>query len=130
MTFIIHNAHSFSGFGTLIDLLHDHLVSSLLAVKYGTLYYRYLEMDKINALKYAKGNVEANIAILEKGVSKMKWWLSNLDGSFNTIRHPEVDVTLYSDASLEGWGVVMNDISTGGDGQSQKLTIISTVLNF
>ena len=33
-----------------------------------------------------------------------------------TIRHSPVDVTLYSDASLEGWGAVMNDISTGGGG--------------
>ena len=27
---------------------------------------------------------------------------------------PPVDVTLYSDASLQGWGAVLNDKSTGG----------------
>ena len=107
LTFTIHRIRD-------IARLIGHLVSSLPAVKYGTLYYRYLEMNKINALKYVKGNFEAIMAISEKGVSEMQSWLSNLDGSFNTIRHPPVDVTLHSDASLEDWGAVMNDISTGG----------------
>lgn len=44
----------------------------------------------------------------------MKWWLHNLDDSYNNIRHPPVDITLYSEASHMGWGAVMNDTSTGG----------------
>ena len=64
-------------------------------------------------LKCSKGNVVAHIVISEKGVSEMQWWLCNLDGSFNPIRYPQVDLTLYSDASLAKWGAVMNDISTG-----------------
>ena len=32
-----------------------HLISSLPGVKYGALYYRNLEMDKVAALKLAKG---------------------------------------------------------------------------
>ena len=87
---------------------------SLPAVKYGTLEQRYLEMDRINALKCSKGNFDAHMAISEKGVSEMQWWLCNLDGSFNPIRHPKVDVTLYSHSSLAGWGGVMNGLSTGG----------------
>ena len=71
-------------------------------------------MDRINAPKCSKGNCDAHMAISEKGVSEMQWWLCNLDGSFNPIRHPKVDVTLYSHSSLAGWGVVMNGISTGG----------------
>ena len=87
---------------------------SLPAVKYGTLEQRYLEMDRINALKCCKGSFDAHMAISEKGVSEMQWWLCNLDGSFNPIRHPQVDVTLYSYCSLAGWGVVMNGTLTGG----------------
>ena len=44
----------------------------------------------------------------------MKWWVHNLDDSCNDICHPPVDITLYSDSSLMGWGAVMNDSSTGG----------------
>ena len=96
-----------------IARLIGFLVSSLPAVKYGTLNYRYLEIDKINALKCSKGNVVVHMVISEKGVSEMQWWLCNLDGSFNPIRYPQVDVTLYSDAYLAEWRAVMNDISTG-----------------
>ena len=55
-------------------------------------------------LKCSKGNIVAHIVISEKGVSEMQWWLCNLDGSFNPIRYPQVDLTLYSDASLAKWG--------------------------
>ena len=112
LTFTLHNASSLRI--REIARLIGYLVSSLPAVKYGALYYRYLEIDKVNALKYSKGDFEANMAISDNGVSEIKWWLGHLDVSFNSICHPPVDVTLYSDASLVGWGAVMNEISTGG----------------
>ena len=82
-------------------------------MKFGALYYRYLEIEKIKALKQSKGNFDARMSS-RKGVADMKWWLDNLDDSCNDICHPPVDITLYSDASLMGWGAVMNDTSTGG----------------
>ena len=54
LTFTLHNASSLRI--REIARLIGYLVSSLPAVKCGELYYRYLEMDKINALKYSKGN--------------------------------------------------------------------------
>ena len=38
-------------------------MASLPGVQYGALYYRYLEMDKIAALKNAKGNFDAPMCI-------------------------------------------------------------------
>ena len=83
-------------------------------MKFGALYCRYLEMDKIKALKQSKGNFDPLMSVSKKGVADMKWWLDNLDDSYNDICHPSVDITLYSDVSLRGWGAVMNDTSTGG----------------
>ena len=91
-----------------------HLISSLPGVKYGALYYRNLEMNKVAALKLTKGNFEETMCISHNGISELNWWLCNLDSSFNTIHCPPVDVTLYSDASLQGWGAVINKKSTGG----------------
>ena len=91
-----------------------YMISSLPAVRYGALYYRYLEMDKIKALKQSKGDFEASMSVSKQGISEMRWWLDNLDHSYNTICHPPVDIILYSDASLMGWGAVMNKTSTGG----------------
>ena len=81
LTFTLHNASSLRI--REIARLIGYLVSSLPAVKYGALYYRYLEMDKVNALKYSKGDFEANMAISDNGVSELKWWLGHLDVSFN-----------------------------------------------
>ena len=87
----------------------SHLISSLPGVKYGALYYRNLEMNKVAALKLAKGNFDGRMCISHNGISELNWWLCYLDNSFNTIRCSPVDVTLYSDASLQGWGAVMDD---------------------
>ena len=54
------------------------------------------------------------MTVSNQGIIEMNWWLCNLRHSFNVICHPPVDVTLYSDASLMGWGAVMDNISTGG----------------
>ena len=107
----IHNSHSVK----IRDIARiiGYLISSFLGVKFGALYYRYLEIEKIKALKQSKGNFDALMSS-RQGVADMKWWLDNLDDSCNDICHPPVDITLYSDASLMGWGAVMNDTSTGG----------------
>ena len=107
----INNSHSV----TIRDIARiiGYMISSLPAVRYGALYYRYLEMDKITALKQSKGNCEASMSVSRQGISEIRWWLDNLDGSYNTICHPPVDTILYSDASLMGWGAVMNKTSTG-----------------
>ena len=69
LTFTLHNASSLRI--REIARLIGYLVSSLPAVKYGALYYRYLEVDKVNALKYSKGDFEANMAISDNGVSEI-----------------------------------------------------------
>ena len=52
-------------------------------MKFGAHYYRYLEMDKIKALKQSKGNFDALMTVSKNRVSDMKWWLYNLDDSYN-----------------------------------------------
>jgi len=65
----IHNSHSVK----IRDIARivGYMVSSLPAVRYGTLYYRYLEMDKITALKQSKGDFEASMSVSRQGISEM-----------------------------------------------------------
>ena len=42
--------------------------SSFLAVRFGPLYYRSLERDKILAFKFAKGNFDKKMKVLQVGV--------------------------------------------------------------
>lgn len=108
----IHNSHSVK----IRDITRiiGYLISSFPGVKFGALYYRYLEMDKIKTLKQSKGDFDALMSVSKIGVADTKRWLHNLDDSYNDICHPPVDITLYSDALLMGWGAVMDDTSTGG----------------
>ena len=47
-------------------------VSSFPGVKYGTLYYTSLDMDKIRALKQSKGDFDALMSVSQKGPADMK----------------------------------------------------------
>ena len=60
----IHNSHSVK----IRDIARiiGYLISSFPGVKFGALYYRYLEMDKIKALKQSKGNFDALMSVSKK----------------------------------------------------------------
>ena len=45
------------------------------------------------------------MSISDAGIHELKWWLENLDTSFGHITKPPVDIVVYSDASLKGWGL-------------------------
>lgn len=91
-----------------------HMISSLPGVQFGPLHYRYLEMEKIYALKLSKGNFDDFMSVSSEGLSDLNWWLRNLDISYNVITHPPVDIVISSDASLKGWGAVCKEETTGG----------------
>lgn len=89
-------------------------VSCCPAVQFGQLYTRYLEMDKIAALRVSKGDFDANMMLSEAAKLEIFWWISNVDHSSKTMLEPDVDLRLYTDASLLGWGAVCLGHSTGG----------------
>ena len=90
------------------------LVSSLPGVQYGALYYRYFEMDKISALKISKGNFDAPMTVSKEGLENLRCWVDNIDESFSYLSIPPFDNIIYSDASLQGWGAVLGETSSGG----------------
>ena len=71
---------------TKIKTLLSSLLDNSCSAKYGALYYRNLEMNKVAALKLAKGNFEETKCISHNGISELNWWLCNVDSSFNTIQ--------------------------------------------
>ena len=91
-----------------------HMVSAFPAIQYGPLYYRNLEHDKTAALKLSKGNYDAFMSISKLGLIELTWWQNNISTSYKSIITPPVDVIIYSDAPLKGWGAAFEDMSTGG----------------
>lgn len=90
------------------------LVSSLPAVQYGNLYYRFLEQDKISALAFNKGNFDCNMSLSDDSVNEVLWWRKNIMNSFKYIKESPPTEIITTDASKKGWGAVYNGLSTGG----------------
>ena len=90
------------------------VVSSFPGVMYGPLYYRELESDKSLAAKTNKGNFNASMTISPEAQMELKWWVDNVECSFNVLAHVQPQYQITTDASLSGWGAVSGDVSTGG----------------
>ena len=92
------------------------LVSSFPGVLYGPLFYSHLENDKTTALKESKGNYSAYTTLSEESLQELQWWCDNIENVDYKICIPnsKIDITLYTDASNDGWGAVMGTLKTGG----------------
>ena len=47
-------------------------------------------------------------------MNEISWWEKNIFKLFKPIRYPKISIIIYTDASLEGWGASMGNVSTGG----------------
>lgn len=91
-----------------------YMVSSFPAIPFGGAHYRWLEQDKTRALKASKGDFEKKMALSSSAISNVEWWLQNLPHSYGNIEKASFDLTIYSDASLIGWGAATGHLTTGG----------------
>ena len=73
-----HNSLSIRDFTKLIG----NLVATCETVPLGPLYYRSLEIDKINALKQYNGDFDANISLSTQSRTDILWWINNIDLAF------------------------------------------------
>ena len=89
------------------------IVSSLSGAMHGPLHYRNLESNKSQALKTSRGNFDAHISM--EASQELNCWIANVETTYNVVSHDRPQRTITTDASLLGWGAVMNSISTGGN---------------
>ena len=61
------------------------LVSSLPAVMYGALFYRFLEINKLCGLRINFGNFEKVTNLTDMSKAGISWWLGNVHSSPETI---------------------------------------------
>ena len=96
--------------------------------QFDPLYKRPMLRFKDNSLKYNKGNLHATIKLSEDALHEVSWWKKNIFKVFNPPRYPKFSITIYTDASLEGWGASMGNVSRGGAWLSYgKLTHINVL---
>lgn len=80
------------------------LVSVSPAVQYGQMYIRQLEYEKNEGLKNHLGNFDALISLSQEAVNDLRWWLQSINNSFKLISSDKLDLTIITDASLDGYG--------------------------
>ena len=59
--------------------------SNLPEVKYGAAHYKYLEQDKINALKISKGWLDVTMISCLQSITGVQWWYNKINCSKNDI---------------------------------------------
>jgi ribonuclease HI len=84
------------------------------AVKYGWLYTKNFEREKYLALLHSQGNYDAFMRIPKNLLSDFDWWLKSLPNCFNPLIKDKYKVTMYTDSSLKGWGIVRGSQKTHG----------------
>lgn len=90
------------------------LISIFPAAHLGPLHFRTLDMDKTDALHTSKGNFDATMQLSEGARADLQWWITSAPSLYKSIRISQPEITLYTDASKEGWGGVLEDVKTGG----------------
>lgn len=90
------------------------MVSSFPGVQYGPLHYRNLELAKIQALKIARGKYDSMMDVTDDMKNDITWWLNYLEAAFGLILRDNPDIVLNTDAFLQGWGAVCEDLTAQG----------------
>ena len=80
------------------------LVATFPAVPHGKLFYRYVDIDKTEALKQAKGDFSAPMVLSQQASADLTWWLNCIDDSVTNIQSRNPDFILTTDASTYGFG--------------------------
>ncbi|XP_014215227.1 uncharacterized protein LOC106644302 [Copidosoma floridanum] len=80
------------------------LVATLPAIKYGLLYTRLLERQKLLALLENDLNYNGTMRITLNTVRELNWWKSALRKASKSILPEKFDKTVFTDASNTGWG--------------------------
>lgn len=90
----------------LLSSFIGNIVAALVAVPFGKLHYRALERFKIFALSCNRGNFDAVISLsCQEARKETLWWKDNiLNSSQSLLEAPDIDATIFSDASQLGWG--------------------------
>lgn len=85
------------------------------AIPFSQSRYRDLQRLYIRACEKCDNNLNSFWSISSEARAELQWWAGNLSQMNGKRIFPqEVDLTIFSDASLNGWGALCNGITTRG----------------
>jgi hypothetical protein len=99
------------------------LSSSIQAVFPASLHYHYLQQAKNFVLKRQK-SYEALVNLDSEALQEVQWWKNNLVAwNGKALLQQATDLTIETDASLQGWGPIAKECQQGGDGRYKRAHI-------
>lgn len=107
---LIQKPHTIREVAGLVGLMESYSVAS----EYGGNHLKYLELDRNLALKKAKGNFDDTMFLSSRAIDDIQWWLSYTPVLYKNIAFKHWHLILTTDASMEGWGAVLNDTAANG----------------
>lgn len=90
------------------------LISACPAVKYGWLYMKALEREKVLALSQHNENYDILMRLSATLSPDLSWWKRNILNAYNDIKQDSFCMEIFTDASLTGWGACVEDQKTNG----------------
>ncbi|KAJ8966373.1 hypothetical protein NQ314_003558 [Rhamnusium bicolor] len=97
-------------FARLIGLL----LSACPATKYGWLYTKNLEREKVAALLRNHQNFNAKMVISKLVKQELVWWENTIPQARNNIRRDTFHLEIFTDASRIGWGAIYKNQKANG----------------
>lgn len=108
--------------------LIGYLNSCTPAVACGPLYIRELEITKIKALAKSMGDYSKKVTLSSSAVLDLQWWCKRDSLKAIPIKEDVYDMTVFTDASLSGWGAHFNSNKTLGFWLGKELSLYINVL--
>ena len=80
----------------------------------GPIFWKRLEIEKIQQLRYSKYNYEKFFKLSKTVKEDLTWWLENMQNYPSPVKQNHPKIVFYSDASKNCWGAVRDSNKTGG----------------
>lgn len=90
------------------------LVAACPAIPYGMVHTKYMERVRYLALLKSNDNYDAQMTIPIQIHSDLHWWNDNITHKNKPFKLRKIDLYIYTDSSLSGWGAHCNGESVGG----------------
>ena len=90
------------------------LVAACPMIEYGWLYTKAMEREKLYALNKSQGNYNKYMTISEDVKTDINWWLQKIPKGFKCFKPIQYKITIFTDASLSGWGATDGSRSIHG----------------
>ena len=104
----------------ILASLIGNFTAAFPAIPLGKFYYRNLERIKTRALINSKGDFDTKTEIPTEGITELEWWTNYIHAATRSAKIPDIDMTIYTDASDLGWGITNSTSSSGGRWSTQE----------